>query len=195
MASLADFKDIDVIGETGNIEEVSTLYAKLKPDVVVLDIMFGGKKTGLCAIKSLLEIDSQVKVVILSQFDQDALVREAYKSGAMAFITKDANVEQLVNAIRKATVGKRYYLPQLAERLADMATRMESSPFEQLSHRELDVLVLTGEGKTTQDIAAELGISTRTVVSITQSLRTIFGVERRGDLIPIGQRYSAQRSL
>lgn len=195
ISSLADYADIEVVGETGDIDEVLDLVRRAKPDVTVLDVMFGGEKTGLGAIRLLREANPSAKVVALSQFDQDAIVREAYKFGAMAFITKDSDVEQLVKAVRKAYSGERYYLPKIAERLADMAIRPEStSAFDKLSERECAVLGLIGEGKTTLDIATALDISSRTVVDIIQQLRKKFGVERRRDLIPIGNRYNAQKT-
>lgn len=194
IASLEDYDDIDVVGETGNIEEVPALFKRLKPDVAVLDIMFDGKTTGLGAVKTLVNFNPQAKVITLSQFDQDTLVREAYRFGAMAFLTKDVDVEQLVKAIRKAHRGERYYLPTIAERLAEMVTRPSSSPFDQLSQREVDVLVLLSQGKATHDIAAKLAISPRTVADTIAHLKGKFQVRHRRDLIPLGHRYYTRSS-
>lgn len=188
-AALADFPDITVASATGDIEEAFRAYQRLKPDVVVLDLIFGGKRTGLDAIKSLLEIDPAAKVVVLTQFDQDNLIREAYKVGAMAFITKNTDIEQLITAIRKASAGERYFLPTIAQRLAELATRPETSLVEVLSPREREVLGLIGLGNTAQEIAARLKISQRTVVNITQNIKSKLGVSRRSDLIQLAQRY------
>lgn len=188
IASLADYDDIHVLGETGSIDEASVLFKKLKPDVVVLDVMFSGKQTGLNSIKSLLEIDPSAKVVVLSQFEQDTLVREAYRLGAMAFIVKSADVDELVQAIRKAQLGDRYYMPSIAEKLAAMAIQPMTEP---LSRRELAVLALISEGSTTQDISTKLELSPRTVADVITHLKNKFQVKRRRDLIPIGQRYQA----
>lgn len=193
LSSLADYPAIDVIGATGNIEEVLDLFRQLTPDVTVLDIMFGGKKTGLCVMRSLIESSSEARIVVLSQFDEDTLVRQAYRFGAMAFITKDADVEDLVKAIRKAYRGERHFLPKIAERLADMATRPAAPSGDTLSQRESDVLVLISQGKTIRDIATELQTSPRTVSDTITHLKTKFGVTRHKDLIPIGHDYGVQR--
>lgn len=188
VSALAEYPDIQTIEDTGDIAEACALFTKLKPDVAVLDIMFSGKKTGLDAIKSIMESDPHARVVVLSQFDQDSLIKEAYKCGAMAFVTKAMDIDQLIAAIRKAAQGERYFAPAIAERLADLATRAEPMPLDTLTQRELDVLKLIGEGKTAQDIAQALNISVRTVVNHTQSIKTKLDVERRSDLIGIAQR-------
>ena len=188
-AALADFPDITVVTATGDLEEAFRAYKRLEPDVVVLDIMFGGKKTGLEAIKRLLEIDPGAKVVVLTQFDQDNLIREAYKIGAMAFITKNTDIEQLITAIRKASAGERYFLPAIAQRLAELATRPETSLLDVLSPREREVLGLIAQGNTAQDIASRLQISQRTVVNITQNIKSKLGISRRSDLIQLAQRH------
>ena len=190
IATLSDYSDIHVAAEASDVQEAIALYDKLKPHVVVLDIMFGGKKTGLDAIKHIIESDPHARIVVLSQFDQDGLVKEAYKCGAMAFVTKADDVETLIAAIRKAAKGERYFIPRLAERLADLATRPATSPLDLLSPREIEVLRLIGEGKTAPDIAELLGISVRTVVNHTQSIKTKFAVTRRSELIGIAQKIS-----
>jgi DNA-binding NarL/FixJ family response regulator len=194
VSALAEYPDIQTIEDTGDIAEACALFTKLKPDVAVLDIMFSGKKTGLDAIKSIIESDPHARVVVLSQFDQDSLIKEAYKCGAMAFVTKAMDIDQLIAAIRKAAQGERYFAPAIAERLADLATRSEPMPLDTLSQRELDVLKLIGEGKTAQDIAQALNISVRTVVNHTQSIKTKLDVERRSDLIGIAQRVGENES-
>lgn len=194
VSALAEYPDIQTIEDTGDIAEACALFTKLKPDVAVLDIMFSGKKTGLDAIKSIMESDPHARVVVLSQFDQDSLIKEAYKCGAMAFVTKAMDIDQLIAAIRKAAQGERYFAPAIAERLADLATRSEPMPLDTLSQRELDVLKLIGEGKTAQDIAQALNISVRTVVNHTQSIKTKLDVERRSDLIGIAQRVSEKET-
>lgn len=90
-ATLSDYPDIHVAAEASDVQEAIALYDKLKPHVFVLDIMFGGKKTGLDAIKKIIESAPNAKIIVLSQFDQDSLVKEAYKCGAMAFVRTLSN--------------------------------------------------------------------------------------------------------
>ena len=189
ISSLADYPDIEVVGQTADISEVPELYRRTKPDVLVLDIMFGGKKTGLDVLKEVIESDPAAKVVILTQFDQDSLVREAYKCGAMAFCSKNVDIEQLVTAIRRASSGQRYFLPTIAERLADLATRTENTPIDRLTDREREVLKLISRGRTALEASQALGVSLRTIVSITKSIKTKFSVKKQRDLIGLAQKY------
>ena len=110
----------------------------------------------------------------------------------MAFVTKAVDIEYLITAIRKAVKGERYFIPSIAERLADLATRPSTSPIDLLSPREAEVLRLIGEGKTANGIGDQLNISVRTVVNHTQSIKTKLGVTRRSELIGIAQRVSGE---
>ena len=82
---------MQVVGQAKTPSEAVALYAAQQPDVVILDMRFGTELTGLDAAQSILKDDPRAKIIFLSQFDQDSLIKETYRMGAHAFVTKDCD--------------------------------------------------------------------------------------------------------
>ena len=155
------------------------MFADLQPGVLVLDIRFGTELTGLDAARSLLSTYPAANIVFLTQFDQDSLIKEAYRLGARAFVTKDCDPADLATAVRHAHEGKLYFLPQIAERLANLSVRGDVSPQSQLDQRGLEIFKLMAEGLTNAEIADRLNLSTKTISNISQSVKEKLGVHRQ----------------
>jgi DNA-binding NarL/FixJ family response regulator len=170
---------MDVVGQAKSPEEAGAMYAELKPDVLVLDIRFGTELTGLDAARSLLAAYPAANIVFLTQFDQDSLIKEAYRLGARAFVTKDCDPADLATAVRHAQEGRLYFLPQIAERLANLSVRGDVSPQSQLDQRGLEIFKLMAEGLTNAEIADRLKLSTKTISNISQSVKEKLGVHRQ----------------
>ena len=170
---------MDVVGQAKSPDEAAALYVELKPDVLILDIRFGTELTGLDAARKVLSTDAQAKVVFLSQFDQDSLIKETYRMGAKAFVTKDCDPADLATAVRHAHQGKLYFLPQIAERLANLSVAGDASPQSQLDERGLAIFKLMAEGLTNAEIAEKLNLSTKTISNISQSVKEKLGVHRQ----------------
>jgi two-component system invasion response regulator UvrY len=179
--SLEDY-GIKVVGQAKTPDGATAKYLALKPDVLVLDIRFGEKLTGLNAAKNLLEKSPKAKIVFLSQFDQDSLIKEAYRLGGYAFVTKDRDAEELANAIRSAAEGKLYFLPEVAERLASLSIHGDTSPQSQLEEREVEIFTLMAQGLTNQEIADQLDLSPKTISNISQSIKEKLGIHRAADI-------------
>lgn len=180
---------MDVVAQARTPEEAVTLYAESKPDVVVLDIRFGTELTGLDAAQNILRADPQAKVVFLSQFDQDSLIKETYRIGAHAFVTKDCDPADLAAAVRQAKAGKLYFPPQIAERLASIAVRGDVSPQSQLDERGLEIFRLMAEGLTNAEIAEKLNLSTKTISNTSQSIKEKLGVDRQAHITKLAVKY------
>jgi DNA-binding NarL/FixJ family response regulator len=170
---------MDVVGQAKTPDEATAMYAELKPDVAVLDIRFGTELTGLDAARALLAAYPAASIVFLTQFDQDSLIKEAYRLGARAFVTKDCDPADLATAVRHANEGKLYFLPQIAERLANLSVRGDVSPQSQLDPRGLEIFKLMAEGLTNAEIAERLDLSTKTISNISQSVKEKLGVHRQ----------------
>jgi DNA-binding NarL/FixJ family response regulator len=170
---------MEVVGQARTPEEAVAMYAKEKPDVAVLDMRFGTELTGLDAAQQILKADPRAKIVFLSQFDQDSLIKETYRIGAHAFVTKDCDPADLATAVQHAHEGKLYFLPQIAERLASLAVRGDVSPQSQLDERGLEIFKLMAEGLTNAEIAEKLNLSTKTISNISQSVKEKLGVHRQ----------------
>lgn len=170
---------MDVVAQARTPEEATELFDKLQPDVLVLDIRFGTELTGLDAARGILARYPSARIVFLSQFDQDSLIKETYRLGARAFVTKDCDPAELATAVRYAAQGKLYFLPQIAERLANLSVSGDVSPQSQLDQRGLEIFKLMAEGLTNAEIADKLNLSTKTISNISQSVKEKLGVHRQ----------------
>ncbi len=170
---------MQVVGQARTPSEAETMYRDLRPNVAVLDMRFGTELTGLDAARHILGQDPEAKIVFLSQFDQDSLIKETYRMGAHAFVTKDCDPADLATAVRQAHEGKLYFLPSIAERLASLAVRGDVSPQSQLDERELEIFKMMAEGLTNAEIAERLNLSTKTISNTSQSVKEKLGVHRQ----------------
>ncbi|WP_395007762.1 response regulator [Undibacterium sp.] len=169
---------MEVVGQAKTPQEAVEQFAALRPDVVVLDIRFGAEMTGLDAAKHILENQSEAQIVFLSQFDQDALIKETYRLGAKAFVTKDCDPADLAVAVQRASQGQLYFMPQIAERLANLSVRGDASPQTLLDERSLEIFKLMAEGLTNVEIAEKLDLSQKTISNISQAVKEKLGIHR-----------------
>jgi DNA-binding NarL/FixJ family response regulator len=169
---------LDVVAQARTPEEALEQHKRLAPDVIVLDIRFGDQLTGLDVAKQILAQAPSAAIVFLSQFDQDSLIKETYRLGGRAFMTKDCDPADLAAAVRRAHEGELYFLPHIAERLANLSVRGDTSPQSQLDERALEIFTLMAEGLTNAEIAEKLDVSTKTISNISQAVKEKLGVHR-----------------
>jgi len=169
---------LHVVAQARTPEEALEQYQRHKPDVAVLDIRFGEQLTGLDVAKQILAQAPDAAIVFLSQFDQDSLIKETYRLGGRAFMTKDCDPADLAAAVRRAHDGELYFLPHIAERLANLSVRGDASPQSQLDERALEIFTLMAEGLTNAEIAEKLDVSTKTISNISQAVKEKLGVHR-----------------
>ncbi|CAN7661043.1 response regulator transcription factor [Duganella sp. LjRoot269] len=169
---------LDVVAQARTPEEALEQHKRLAPDVIVLDIRFGDQLTGLDVAKRILAQAPSAAIVFLSQFDQDSLIKETYRLGGRAFMTKDCDPADLAAAVRRAHEGELYFLPHIAERLANLSVRGDASPQSQLDERALEIFTLMAEGLTNAEIAEKLDVSTKTISNISQAVKEKLGVHR-----------------
>ena len=181
--------DIDVVAQARSAEEALERYEAERPDVLVLDIRFGERLTGLDVARDILGRDADAAIVFLTQFDQDSLVKECYRIGARAFITKDCDPGELAAAVRRAHEGGLYFMPRIAERLASMAVKGDVSPQSLLDGRALEIFTLMAEGLTNAEIAERLDVSSKTISNASQAIKDKLGVQRAADITRLAVRY------
>jgi DNA-binding NarL/FixJ family response regulator len=169
---------LEVVAQARTPAEALAQFQQLKPDVAVLDIRFGEQLTGLDVARQILAHTSSAAIVFLSQFDQDSLIKETYRLGGRAFMTKDCDPADLAAAVRRAHEGELYFLPHIAERLANLSVRGDASPQSQLDERALEIFTLMAEGLTNAEIAEKLDVSTKTISNISQAVKEKLGVHR-----------------
>ena len=163
-----------VAGEAENGAEAVALCEQVNPELVLMDIGLPGMN-GIEATTELMRRCPGAKVVILSMYDDENSVVSAIRSGARAFVLKKASSGELLDALRTVAHGGSYLSSQVSDRLltriqrGDLETH-ERSPLEALSPRELQVLRLVAEGKTSKDIASLLNLGLQTVRSYRKTM-------------------------
>ncbi|MBV8301683.1 MAG: response regulator transcription factor [Candidatus Dormibacteraeota bacterium] len=167
---------IEVVGAAADGEEAVAYVVEEEPDIVLMDVSMPGMN-GMEAVRRLLKAVPGTRVVMLTSFSQHDVVVEAFDSGAVGYLLKDAEPTELVNGIRAAARGESPLSPRAARELLD--ERSQRRPLDELTHRERDVLTLVGRGMTNKQIAWRLGISEKTVKAHLGSVFDRLGVQDR----------------
>ena len=152
--------DLEVIGEAANGQEAIDLARKMKPDVVLMDLLMP-VKDGITAIGEIRGEMPEVEVIALTSVLEDASVVGAVKAGAIGYLLKNTQSDELCRAIKAAAAGQVQLSPEAASRLM-REVRAPDSP-ETLTERETDVLRLLATGLSNKEIARDLGIGEKTV--------------------------------
>lgn len=158
-ALLSMIKDVEVIAEARNGQELITLTEELMPEVVMTDISMPGMD-GIAAIAHLNKSRPQVKLLVLSMYDTVDFVKRAVASGACGYLMKDAPPFELEQAIRSVMATGTYFSPVIAQRLLQPS---EPTVSDELTERQIEILRLIAQGKASKEIAYELGLSPKTV--------------------------------
>jgi len=157
--------EITVVAEAESGAEAVRLAREYVPDVVLMDLVMPGMD-GVEATRKVKDISPRTQIIILTSFHEDEHIFPALQAGAISYLLKDVKAAELVEAIRKASKGEATLHPRVASRLIKQFSRGEpdrSTPFTELTEREVEVLTLIARGLTNQKIADELVISIGTV--------------------------------
>jgi two-component system, NarL family, response regulator NreC len=177
---------MQVLGEASQGPEAIDLVTKLRPDVLVVDMMMGGMN-GIEVTKQVVRQYPKTQIVILSGFGEEAYVIEALRAGAKGYVLKDAPSGDLLHAIREAAAGRRFLGSPLSDRALELYTQNTAAsvkdPYETLSPREREVMRFVAQGDSSLEIADKLFISRRTVEIHRANMMRKLGVRSRFDLI------------
>jgi two-component system response regulator NreC len=177
--------EFKVIGEAENGVEALLLIERLKPNILVVDMMMPGLN-GLEVLRQIKHISSGTRSIVLSMQSADAYVIEALKNGAAGYVLKETGPSELVNAVREVARGNQYLSARISERLQSSGQKimeMPSDTYETLTNREREILQMTVEGRTSQEIGDKLTISPRTVEVHRSNLMTKLGLRNQTELI------------
>lgn len=160
---LSDVPGITVVGEASTGEEAIKFVKEKHPHVVLMDVRMPGIG-GLEATRKMLRFDSEVKVIALTVYEGEPFPTKLLQAGAKGYLTKGAGLEEMVEAIREVHAGKRYLGTEIAQQMALRGLEDQEKPlFEQLSDREMQVLLMITSGQKVQDISEKLCLSPKTV--------------------------------
>lgn len=186
---LEDFDDIEIMAEAENGEEAISLVRKDKPDVILMDVNMPGIG-GLEATRKLLQIHDDVKVIVVTIHVEEPFPTRLLKAGASGYLTKGCAVSEIVEAIRAVHKGKRFIGSDVAQQLAlTMLPGNDKSPFEALSQRELQVMLMVTQGQKIQDIAEKLCLSPKTVSTYRYRLFDKLDVKSDVELTHLAMRH------
>ena len=175
---LADVPGIEILWLATSGEEALQRVKEDAPDVLLLDLDMPGMGGHEAALR-LLKQATDVRIVMLSVTDEGPWPARLLQAGVTGYISKGAELDELVMAIRRAAIGKRYISPHLAQQLAlqPYVPNQAENPFDQLSEREMQVLSALSNGKRVQDIAEQLCLSPKTISTYRARLLQKVGVD------------------
>ncbi len=159
---LSAHPDLEIVGEAGNGREAVELAAKLRPDVVVMDVAMP-KLNGIEATRRMADDAPHARVLALSMHKDSVYVRETLRAGARGYLLKDSPAGELLAAVRAVASGQGYLSPEVSNAVLDDYRRHVSNPIDLLTSREREVLQMLAEGKTNKEIAGVLNLSVYTV--------------------------------
>jgi two-component system, NarL family, response regulator NreC len=184
-------EDIETVGEAGDARDAVFEARAKKPDVILMDVVLGGK-SGIEATPEVLKEAPEAKVLVLSMQDDPRYVREAFSAGASGYVLKEAADRELVEAVRQVARGESYVHPALGARMATAdAQAARAAEEDPLSEREREVLRLLALGHTNQEIAKMLYISVRTAETHRAHIMQKLRLATRAELV----RYAIAQGL
>ncbi|WP_329610117.1 response regulator transcription factor [Pseudalkalibacillus berkeleyi] len=154
--------DFEIIGEASSGNEAVKLLQELYPDIVLMDLIMENGN-GIEATKEIIKAHPECKIIILTSFYDDEQVFPAIEAGAFSYVLKTASADEISDTIKKAYVGQSVIESKVAQKMMNRFRGNETLPHQELTKRELEVLILLGDGKTNQEIGEELFIGIKTV--------------------------------
>jgi DNA-binding NarL/FixJ family response regulator len=179
-----------VVSEASDGQEALRRAEETRPDVAILDISMP-VLNGVDAARALKKSMSKTKVIVLTKHDEDQYVTEALRVGVSGYVLKSQVANDLVHAIQEVCRGSVYLSPTISRTVVDAYLCNTDVPPEPLSARERQVLQLVGEGKSTKQVAEQLGISAKTAESHRAKLMRKLDIHETASLV----RYAIRRGL
>ena len=186
--------EMKIVGEASDGLQAVQLTEKLKPNVLIVDIMMPDLN-GLEVIRQVKERSPGTSSIVLSMQSADVYVVEALKAGALGYVLKDTGPSEMLNAVQQVVQGQRYLSPRISERLIDVliqtVEKAPADPYQTLTNREREVLQMTAEGMSSSEIGKRLSISPRTAELHRGRMMNKLGLRNQTELI----RYALKRGI
>jgi len=171
--------DIEVVGEADDGKKGVELALELRPDIILMDLVMK-EMDGIEATRQIIEQWPEAKVIIVTSFLDDEKVYPALEAGATSYMLKTSKAGEIANAVRATYHGQSVLEPEVTGKMmVKMRQKNTHLPHEDLTSRELEILLLMAEGKTNQDIADELYIALKTVKTHVSNILSKLNVQDR----------------
>ena len=175
---------VQVVLEACDLVSGYRLYHRRHPDVVVIDLNMGAQDLGgLPLIRRIRLRDSRTQILVFSMHDDPAIVTSALEAGASGYLLKDCASDELARAVEQVRAGKPYLSHRVAIQVALRQSNPQPDSLANLTQREIQTLTLLSQGRSYDLIAAELGVTYKTVVNASYQLRLKLGVRSLPELI------------
>ncbi|OIK15887.1 DNA-binding response regulator [Bacillus sp. MUM 116] len=178
-AYLSAQPDIEVVGEADNGKKGIELALELRPDIILMDLVMK-EMDGIEATRQIIEKWPEAKIIIVTSFLDDEKVYPALEAGATSYMLKTSKASEIADAVRATYQGQSVLEPEVTGKMmVKMRQKNQHLPHEELTSRELEILLLMAEGKTNQDIADELFIAVKTVKTHVSNILSKLRVQDR----------------
>jgi DNA-binding NarL/FixJ family response regulator len=182
-------KGLAIVGEAADGESGVAAARELRPDIILMDLLMPGVG-GLEAIRRIGQLELPCRTIVLSACEEQPFPMQALKAGAAGYLTKGVSPEELQNAIRRVFLGKRYLSTDIAQTLAVNAwEEREAGPFDALSNRELQIMMMVANCHKVSDISSSLHLSPKTVNSYRYRIFEKLNVSSDVELALLAARY------
>ncbi len=187
---LEDEGEYKIVGEAADGHEAIRLAREFHPSIAILDLGMP-LLNGLDAARAIRRESPETRTILLTAYDQDEYVLEALRAGVRGYLLKTLAPEDLLKAIRDVLRGGVYLSPSVSQSVVEAYLNHNAPPAEELSNRERQVLQLIAEGKTSKEVASQLGFSVRTAESHRARIMKKLGIHDTAGLV----RYAIRRGI
>lgn len=170
--------DMEVVGEASNGREAVDLALKLRPDIILMDMVMP-EMDGAEATAAIIKAWPEAKIMVVTSFLDDDKVYPALEAGASSYILKTSKASRIADAIRDTLGGRTVLEPEVTTKMMQRMRGTERAPHDELTAREMEILLLISKGKTNQDISDELFIALKTVKTHVSNILSKLGVDDR----------------
>ncbi|GEN30718.1 NarL family two-component system response regulator LiaR [Cerasibacillus quisquiliarum] len=178
IAYLQTDDDIEIVGQAASGFSSVEIILREKPDVVLMDLVMENG-SGIEATKQVIEKYPECKIIILTSYYDDEQVFPALEAGAFSYLLKTASADEIVQAIKKAVIGENVIEPKVANKMLTNFQKQPLKPHDELTPREMEVLLCIGNGLTNQEISEKLYIGIKTVKTHVSHILSKLGVSDR----------------
>ena len=170
--------DMEVVGEASNGREAVDLALRLRPDIILMDMVMP-EMNGAEATAAIMKAWPEAKIMVVTSFLDDDKVYPALEAGASSYILKTSKASRIADAIRDTLGGRTVLEPEVTTKMMQRMRGTERAPHDELTAREMEILLLIAKGRTNQDISDELFIALKTVKTHVSNILSKLGVDDR----------------